>query len=177
MDRNSQSQWIGIARNNPNSSGTNFLETQISAKSQGLKTVLLIYFNDFQKSGSKLLAVALTFQGVSFEHGNEIYWIWVIKRHVTFCWSPIGILRTLRRKLMFLRFRATRCRDNKGGWVLILFPPITPTKIPYTLFSDQFYVRFLEFSFFQFLHSFFSFLAQLRHGPGLASSPHTRTWS
>ena len=75
MDRNSQSQWIEIARNNPNSSGANFLETQISAKSQGLKTVWLIDFNDFQKSGSKLLAVALTFQGGSFEHGSEIYWI------------------------------------------------------------------------------------------------------
>ena len=53
-----------------------------------LKTVWLISFNAFLTSGSKLLAVALTFQGGSFEHGSEIYWIWVLKRHVTFCWPP-----------------------------------------------------------------------------------------
>jgi len=36
--------------------------------------------------------------------------------------GPHWNIEKLRRKLMFLRFCGTRCRDNKGGWVLILFP-------------------------------------------------------
>ena len=40
-----------------------FLETQISAKSQGLKTVWSIYFNDFLSFGWFYNSVALTFQG------------------------------------------------------------------------------------------------------------------
>ena len=85
-------------------------------KKSSLKTVWLNSFNDFLKSGSKLLAVALTFQGGSFEHGNEIYWMWVIKRHVTFCW-PHGNIAKIRRNIMFLRFCKVRCRENKEGWV------------------------------------------------------------
>ena len=50
-----------------------FVETQISATSRVLETVWLISPDGFLKFVSKVLFVALTFQGGSDEYGNEIY--------------------------------------------------------------------------------------------------------
>ena len=57
--------------------GTNpgFLETQISAKSQGLKTVWSIRLMICCYLSGTDNSVALTFQGGSYEYGNEIYCI------------------------------------------------------------------------------------------------------
>ena len=60
---------------------------------------------------------------------------------------------------MFPRFCGTRCREKKGRDPSKNYsPPIPPTKIPFLLTPDHFYVRFLAFSVFHFLPSFFSFL-------------------
>ena len=59
---------------------------------------------------------------------------------------------------MFLRFCGTRCREKKGDESKNYFPPIPPTRIPFLLIPDHFYVKFLELSFFHFSHSLFLFL-------------------
>ena len=49
---------------------------------------------------------------------------------------------------------------KKGGMSpIIIPPPFPPTRIPFLLIPDNFYVRFLDFSVFHFLQRFFSFLA------------------
>ena len=59
---------------------------------------------------------------------------------------------------MFSTFCGTRCREKKRNPSKNYSPPIPPTRIPYLLIPDLFYVRFLELSVFHFLSSFLSFL-------------------
>ena len=51
---------------------------------------------------------------------------------------------------MFPTFCGTRCREKRGDESKNYSPPIPPTRIPFLLIPDLFYVRFLEFSVFQF---------------------------
>ena len=52
-------------------------------------------------------------------------------------------------------------RIKRGDESKNYFPPTPPTRIPYLLTPDLFYVRFLDFSVFHFLPSFFSFWTPL----------------
>ena len=54
------------------------------------------------------------------------------------------------KKLMFLRFRKVRCREKNGDGSNNYVPPIPPTRIPFLLILDHFYVRFLDFPVFTF---------------------------
>ena len=46
---------------------------------------------------------------------------------------------------MFLRFCKVRCRDNKWGFVLELFPTLPTYQNPINMNPGHVYVRFLEF--------------------------------
>ena len=59
---------------------------------------------------------------------------------------------------MFLRFCGARCREKKGDETKNYSPPIPPTRIPFLLTPDLFYVRFLDFPVLHLLPIFFSFL-------------------
>ena len=130
-----------------------FLETQISAKSQGLKTVwsFFSYFSKFVARSSD--SVALTFRfgfrqnspGIDLSKGSgdlDLRQYWENNKH----------------KSCFRRFVGPDVAKKRGDESKNYSPPIPPTRIPFLLTPDHFYVRFLEFLAFHFLPSFFSLL-------------------
>ena len=66
---------------------------------------------------------------------------WTIK-HASRAWN----IEKSRRKLFFLRFCKVRCRDNKGGWVLELFPTNPTYQNPINMNPGPVLLRFLDFS-------------------------------
>ena len=62
---------------------------------------------------------------------------------------------------MFLRFCGTRCREKRGDESKNYSPPIPPTRIPFLLTPDHFYVRFPDFSVFHFCTAFSVFWTPL----------------
>ena len=73
----------GLPETNPG-----FLETQISAKSRVWKRFGRFRLMIFCYLSGTNNSVALTFQGGSYEYGNEIYCIWEVGRSLTFLWTP-----------------------------------------------------------------------------------------
>ena len=68
---------------------------------------------------------------------------------------------------MFPTFCGTRCREKKGNPSKNYSPPIPPTRIPFLLIPDHFYVifcGFLFFSWFDGLSLFFHSLSIVCHG-------------
>ena len=91
-----------------------FLKTQISDKSRVWKRfgwLILMIFCDLSGTDN---SVALTFQGRSYEYGNEIYCIWEVGRSLAFFGPPPPthlphpppkrVIEKITRKLMFPGF-------------------------------------------------------------------------
>ena len=79
-----------------------------------------------------------------------------MRRSLTFLGLRHNIEK-IKRKLMFLRFCKVRCRDNKGGWVLELFPTLPTYQNPININPGPLLLGFLDFSVFTFWSVFSSF--------------------
>ena len=78
---------------------------------------------------------------------------------MTFCWTQSNIEKITNKnnvsEVLWDQMSRTKTGDESKNYS----PPIPPTRIPFVLIPDLFYVRFLDFSVLHFLPSFSSFLA------------------